>query len=383
MEVTRPKAWPPRPSAFVWGLTLALAGMAPRTTAHADAISEARTTFERGVEASRALQWDEARTQFGRSLELLPKASTMFNLAVTDIKLGLGREALEQLDAFEHAASHEEHAQMLARAAVLRPQAQALVDSAQATAQRGGNVLSETDERFTDEVRQQVQQARADYGRGHDREALQGFERAYESSGRAALLYNIGVVADRLRDDQKAARAYDQFVAALPDAPEAAVAQVRSDALHRTLAERESVRQSEQAVRFNTAAPSPGRSDSAPAQSLRKPRVLVVTGTMLAVGGVVSTAVSGRLYSVHNPSYEMCFGDPDCNNKDEVRGDRNAMVAGVALGATAAAMGLVLVTVGAVQLSHRKSALAHALGRVAPSLAAAPDGAVLSLSGRF
>ena len=381
MLVTRQMVLRRRRLACVFALALALACFSPCTRVHADASSEARTSFELGVEASRAQRWDEARTQFRRSLELLPKASTMFNLAVTDIKLGLGREALEQLDAFEHTAAHDEHAQMLARARVLRPQAQALVDSEQATAQHGGNVLAPTDERFSDEVRQQVQQAREDYGRGHDREALQNFERAYKSSRRPELLYNIGVVADRLREDHKATRAYDQFLVALPDAPEAAVAQVRSDALHAALAEQESA--SKDAARFQVQPKSPERADGPPAPSLRKPRVLVVTGSLLLVAGAVSTAISGRLYGTYSADYNKCLSDPDCDNQDEVRSDRATMFTGIAVGAAAVATGMVLVGMGAVQLARRKSDRRQALGSITPSFAAATDGAMLSLSGRF
>jgi tetratricopeptide (TPR) repeat protein len=374
VEVTPRRASRQRDHAFAWALAFALAVLVPRIdSARADAKSEARTTFELGVEASRAQRWDDARTQFRRSLELLPKASTMFNLAVADIKLGLGREALEQLDAFERAASQEEHSQMLERAQVLRPQAQALVESEQATAQSGGNVLSQTDDGFTDEVRQTVQQAREDYGRGKDREALVGFERAYKSSRRAELLYNIGVVADRLREDRKAARAYDQFVAALPDAPEAAVAQVRSDSLHATLAEREKAGEEAARARPPEVTVTPIETD------LVKPRVFLVVGPAL----IAASAVSLILLANQKADYDKCLEkDSGCTNRDEVRSDRTLVLVGMGAMAAVAASGAVFTIAGGIQLSRRKRALDRAFA-VLPAFAAAPGGAMVGLSGRF
>jgi tetratricopeptide (TPR) repeat protein len=373
VEVTPRRASRQRWSAFAWALAFALAVWVPRNAARADAKSEARTSFDLGVEASRAQRWDDARAQFRRSLELLPKPSTMFNLAVADIKLGLGREALEQLDAFERAASHEEHAQMLERAQVLRPQAQALVDSEQATAQSGGNALSQADDGFTDEVRQTVQQAREDYGRGKDREALEGFERAYKSSRRAELLYNIGVVADRLREDRKAARAYDQFVAALPDAPEASVAQVRSDSLHAVLAEREKAGEEAARARPQEVSITPIETD------LVKPRVFLVVGPALIAASVVSLIVLAN----QKADYDKCLEkNSGCTNPDEIRSDRTLVLVGMGAMAGVAATGAVFTIAGGIQLSRRKRAMDRALA-VLPTFAAAPGGAVMGLSGRF
>ncbi|HEY6876629.1 MAG TPA: hypothetical protein VI299_01370 [Polyangiales bacterium] len=359
---------------------MVLAWFAPRAVVHADAKTDARTTFELGVEASHAQKWDEARTYFQRSLELLPKASTMFNLAVADIKLGLGREALEQLDAFERAASPSEHAQMLERAQVLRPQAQALVDSEQATAEHGGNVLSHTDDGLTDELRQQVQQARDDYARGRDREALSGFEQAYKTSRRAELLYNIGVVADRLREDRKAARAYDMFVAAMPDAPAAAVAQVRSDALHAAMAERE--RAGEEAARASQAVQGP-REDRGPAPSVPKPRMLLITGVSMMAGAAVGGGLLGGLMSDKLRDYNRCIDRADCNNKDEVRRDRAFTYAGFAVVGAVGAAGLGLTIAGGVQYGRAKRTIERALGPVTPSIAIGPGGGMLTLGARF
>ncbi len=47
-------------------------------------------------------------------------------------------------------------------------------------------------------------------------EALERFRTAYELSGRTQLLYNIGVSADRLRRDEEALVAFEQFIAESP-----------------------------------------------------------------------------------------------------------------------------------------------------------------------
>jgi tetratricopeptide (TPR) repeat protein len=355
------------------GLGLLISALVvPASHVQADAKQEARTTFERGGEASRAQHWAEARTQFMRSLELLPKASTMFNLAVADIKLGHGREALEQLDAFEHAAT-EEHGEMVERARVLRPQAQALVESEQATAQSGGNQLSRNEDGLTDEVRRDVEQARENYARGHDRESLAGFERAYRISKRPELLYNIGVVADRLRDDRRAVRAYDQYVEALPDAPEAAVAQVRAEALRSAIEERE-----------GREARAPEQAWQRPAQSqpnLLLPRFLVVSGVALTAAAVSTIAwIPHRLQK-----FEPCLRSDDCTNKKDISRSKQMAERGRAAAWAVAAVGLGVTATGAVLLAKRKRA-----GSSRAQLMLMPDFALgtervgtLSLSGSF
>jgi len=361
---------------------LGLPGLA--SPALADAKQEARTTFERGVEASRAQQWEEARAQFKRSLELLPKASTMFNLAVADIKLGLGREALEQLDAFEHAAT-DEHGAMVERAHVLRPQAQALVESEQATAQSGGNQLSRNEDGLTDEVRKDVEQARENYARGHDREALAGFERAYRISKRPELLYNIGVVADRLRDDRHAVRAYDQYVAALPDAPEAAVAQVRAEALRSAIEEREGreAREPERAWQ------SPAREKEKP-PNLLGPRFMVVTGTVVTVASVSTFGWLMHRLDTYNDCLESVRNaaegtGPTCDNPEQIGESKPTAQNAAIATAVIAAAGVGLTAAGAVLLAKRKRASsARAQWMLTPGLAVGNERVgTLSLSGSF
>ncbi|MDB4989401.1 MAG: hypothetical protein JWN04_4579 [Myxococcaceae bacterium] len=341
------------------GLLVALASAGARADDSAN--QEARTTFERGVVASRASQWGEARMQFERSLALVPMPSTMFNLALAYLKLGLGREALAQLDAFERAATVEEHSAMLARAQVLRPQAQALVDSAEAKAQSGGNVLSRSEDGLSDEARRDVIAARENYARGRDKQALEGFERAYRRSQRPELLYNIGVVSDRLRNDRRAISAYDAFVEALPDAREAAVAQVRSEAL-RVALERE---------RSDPARTSSAQPRAPAAVDLRGPRTLLLTGSVLTTASVVALAVLTHKLSGYRECLDSVKGTASshvCDNAHDVRKDKPAVVGGVATSAIVAAVGVVLTTFGAAQLYRRKHEQREAKFALLPSV---------------
>ncbi len=50
-------------------------------------------------------------------------------------------------------------------------------------------------------------------------DAVEYFPRAYEPSGRAVLLHNVGVAADRLRRDTEALEAFEQFLAQVPAHP--------------------------------------------------------------------------------------------------------------------------------------------------------------------
>jgi tetratricopeptide (TPR) repeat protein len=67
--------------------------------------------------------------------------------------------------------------------------------------------------------------------------ALRNFRESYELSHRAALLYNIGICADRLRHDQEALESFEQFLAQSPaDAPQRHDVEVRVAAIRAQLA---------------------------------------------------------------------------------------------------------------------------------------------------
>ena len=82
----------------VMALTLwALGALVPHVV-HADARDdEARALFEKGLEASDAQHLAEAVDAFRRSLSLVERPSTRFNLVTALFRQGQYREALERL----------------------------------------------------------------------------------------------------------------------------------------------------------------------------------------------------------------------------------------------------------------------------------------------
>ncbi len=88
--------------------------------ARAQSADEARVLFDAGVGASGAERWTQARDYLRRSAALKPKAATLLNLAVAEVKLGLRSAGLATLDAFDRIANPVEHADMIERGQALR-----------------------------------------------------------------------------------------------------------------------------------------------------------------------------------------------------------------------------------------------------------------------
>lgn len=65
------------------------------------------------------------------------------------------------------------------------------------------------------------------YNGGRYEQALRYFREAYELSERPALLFNIGMSADRLRQDELALRSFEQYLEQVPDAPNREAAEAR------------------------------------------------------------------------------------------------------------------------------------------------------------
>ncbi|MCX7807199.1 MAG: tetratricopeptide repeat protein, partial [Deltaproteobacteria bacterium] len=77
---------------------------------------------------------------------------------------------------------------------------------------------SPADEAKDQEARALFQAGQVAFEDGRFEDALQYFRRSYELSGRPALLYNIGLAADRLRRDEEALSAFERYLAEVPDA---------------------------------------------------------------------------------------------------------------------------------------------------------------------
>jgi outer membrane protein assembly factor BamD (BamD/ComL family) len=91
----------------------------------------------------------------------------------------------------------------------------------------------------SDEVARGLFQAgKAAYEGGNYTEALSFFEQAYQRSGRPQLLFNIGQVADRLRQDDKALESFRTYLAQVPEAPNRIEVESRIAAIEQALAER-------------------------------------------------------------------------------------------------------------------------------------------------
>lgn len=86
------------------------------------------------------------------------------------------------------------------------------------------------------EARTAFEGAVAAFNDGDYESALVFFRRAYDLSGRAELLYNMGQCADRLRRDDEAIEAFEAYLDAAPDAPNAGT--VRSRLAHLQAAQR-------------------------------------------------------------------------------------------------------------------------------------------------
>ena len=90
-----------------------------------------------------------------------------------------------------------------------------------------------------DEVARGLFQAgKAAYEAGSYEEAIGFFEQAYARSGRPQLLFNIGQVADRLRQDEKALSSFRAYLQQVPDAGNRVEVEARIAALERAEAER-------------------------------------------------------------------------------------------------------------------------------------------------
>ncbi len=136
----------------------------------------------------------------------------------------------------------------------------------------------------TDEAKGLFVAARAAFDAGRYTDALDYFERSFALSKRPELLYNIGIVRDRLRDDQRALDAYDAYLAALPNAPNRVEVEKRAAAIRAALAARQA---QSPAV---ASAPTPAQTAAAATPPAVKPAVAPTDATpeAAASGSIVT-----------------------------------------------------------------------------------------------
>lgn len=136
-------------------------------------------------------------------------------------------------------------------------------------------------------------------------DALRYFRQAYELSRRPQLLYNIAVAADRLRRDEEALAAFEQFVRDTPeDTPQRRDAEARipvlREAIARARAQSETPEPPAEPVTDDTADDSTVQRElpvlpSAPERHRSvAPWVLTGVGAALTVGGVITYTLGRR-----------------------------------------------------------------------------------------
>jgi tetratricopeptide (TPR) repeat protein len=224
--------------AFVrWVLAVVLLTLAS-ASARADENDDARALFVQGVEDSKQEHWQEAREHFMRSAALVPKPSTLLNLAVVEVRLGLAKDALGTLQRFEQVASPSEHHEMLERARALKQTVQSQLE-----AKRDKDILPELldVDGLEGEAAALFEAGRQAHWSGRYEQALQYFQGAHELSQRPELLYDIAAAADRSRkNDQLALESLQQFLAQKPDSPLASAVEARVKVLEQVVEEEQS-----------------------------------------------------------------------------------------------------------------------------------------------
>lgn len=192
---------------------------------------------------------------------------------------------------------------------------------------------------------------RTAFAAGRFADALGDFQRAYDLSHRAVLLYNIGQCHDRLRHDADALAAFEGFVEGVPDSPqhaevEARIALLREAIAHATPAEPEVVATEPPPGPdvATDARPVPEPAEPPPAESHDVgPGPWVVLGVGLAVaiaGGVLVGLAFDDIAKVQNAARDTPF--------PSVRGpyDQAPILSGV--GFAAIGVGAAMAVVGIV-----------------------------------
>jgi len=151
------------------------------------------------------------------------------------------------------------------------------------------------------EARNLFQAGQLAFEDGRFADALDAFQRAHELSQRPALLYNIGLAADRLREDELALDAFQRFVAAMPDAPERSRVEARIAAIRQAIARREALSPQQVAQASMTAptqAPPPADIEARP---VWKSWWLWTAVGVVAAGTVLSVVLATRDPGVEPP----------------------------------------------------------------------------------
>ena len=215
-----------------------------------------------------------------------------------------------------------------------------------ACAQQTGSVAQAAPDASRDgEARGLFQAGEQAFRGGHYADALDYFKRAHALSGRAALLYNVGISADRLRRDDEAVEAFQRYLReSAPDALNRAEVDSRLRALLDARAQRATVSTPPVATTPTTTPVTATAAAVTPATTTVTRPVAATTPTVAAVTPTVATSANvepARLDATHGPT------DTDAPAADEQHGGGRlftwlALGAGVAAGVGGAVVGLLV-----------------------------------------
>jgi tetratricopeptide (TPR) repeat protein len=145
---------------------------------------------------------------------------------------------------------------------------------------------------------------------GRYAEALDHFEASYRLSGRAALLYNIGITQDRLRRDREAIESFERFLREVPDTNKREEVEGRLEALRaavRRAEEAEARAEQERERLAREAREAEERAARAAAGNVARdasPSVFERWWFWTIVGVVVVGGVTAALVATHDPGTE-------------------------------------------------------------------------------
>ncbi len=187
------------------------------------------------------------------------------------------------------------------------------------------------------EARGLFQAGRAAFDGGRFEEALGYFERAYELSGRAQMLYNIGHAAERIRNDERALEAFEEYLQRVPDTDSRASIEARIEVLREQLSRAQQAEEDAPVVVAPTPVPEVSEPESRPIGGL----VLMIAGGAAIAGGALGLGLAAKSANTVNDA-------EDGTSWSSVRDDAQAADRRRVAGAITGAFGVALLAAGAV-----------------------------------
>lgn len=230
-----------------------------------------------------------------------------------------------------------------------------------------------------EEARGLFEAGAATFSEGRYEEALGYFERSYAITGAPELLYNIGHTAERIRHDERAVEAFEQYLEARPDSDERASIEARIANLRQAIAERAT---NEEALRHaaeagegagegvgdgaddGSEAEDGGEESLAAASSEPSPAGWIVLGVGGAIG-VAGAVLLGLASAAANEVTGAPSGTPWVDVRDAYsNADAFGVTGGILLALGIATMGAGLVWALAEQTSGARAEVAIGPGQL-------------------